>query len=78
MPTKNYSLSPEGAGTLQISWSSSFLGSWKNIVVKVNGTMIGSISTEEELKTGKTFVLPDTSELTIQLRKTFYGTDLLE
>lgn len=63
MPTKNYALKTGEPERLEISWK----GAWKNLTVRLDGSEIGSVANQEELKAGKEFSLGDGSPLKIQL-----------
>lgn len=63
MPTKEFSLEPDGPKRITLSWK----GLWKNIVVSFDGTELGVIENQKALKEGREFSLGDGTTLKVQL-----------
>ena len=59
MPTQRYALESGGDKRLEVSWK----GFWKNLTVKLDGNVIGTVAGQKELKAGQGFELPDGSVL---------------
>lgn len=64
MPALKYALDPGGPKRLQISWK----GMWKDVVVRLDDQEIGHIPDRAALKEGRSFALPDGSQLSVALR----------
>lgn len=73
MPRKKYALVKKGPKEIECSWGFA----WKNFTITQNGTVIGTISNQRELKEGRTFTLYDGSTLSVKL-KIGFGTSGLE
>jgi hypothetical protein len=67
-----YALEENGHRRLKISWK----GSWKNLSVRLDDDLIGTVSTRKDLMAGQEFVLPDGSRLQLQLLSSHLTTDL--
>jgi hypothetical protein len=67
-----YALEENGRTRLNISWK----GSWKNLSVRLDDDLIGTLPTREELMAGREFALPDGSSLQLLLLKSHMTTDL--
>jgi hypothetical protein len=63
MPRIKYALEKGGPKRLEISWK----GNWKELTVRLEGKVIGSIDSPEQLKTGQEFSLEDGSCLKVWL-----------
>jgi hypothetical protein len=61
MPLRTFTL-PKG-GKLEIEWK----GMWRDVAVRVDGALVGSVPTQKDMKAGRTFALPDGSTLRLQL-----------
>ena len=72
MPTQRYALENGGAKRLEISWK----GLWKNLAIKLDGNVVGTIAGQKELKAGQDLELPDGSVLHVQLVQKFSSTEL--
>ena len=72
MPKKSYPLDQEGEKRLTISWKSF----WKDFIVKLDGSTIGTLQGQKELLQGKTFALSDGSNLEVKLVRTWSSTTL--
>ncbi|MDT4966138.1 MAG: hypothetical protein QOJ64_875 [Acidobacteriota bacterium] len=72
MPTRKFSLDPGGPKRVEISWR----GFWKEITVKVDGYVVGTIADKKALIHGHQFALPDGSCLGVQLAKSFAAVQL--
>ena len=60
-----YALEKGGAKRLEISWK----GNWKEITIRLDGEVIGTISDIENLKAGQEFALEDGSTLKVWLSR---------
>lgn len=69
MPRKDYAFERGGSKHLEVSW----IGGWKDFVVRLDGSEIGSITNKKELETGREFSLPDRSILKVQLTRKGLG-----
>jgi hypothetical protein len=67
-----YALEENGRRRLNISWK----GPWKNLSVRLDDDLIGTVPTREELMAGREFALPDGSKLQLQLLSSHLTTDL--
>jgi len=67
MPMRKYAFEKGGPERLEISWK----GNWENTTIYLDGKEIGSIATQEELREGREFPLPDGSTLQVQLARGF-------
>ena len=72
MPTQRYALESGGAKRLEVSWK----GLWKNLAIKLDGNVVGTIAGQKELKAGQDLELPDGSVLHVQLVQKFSSTEL--
>jgi hypothetical protein len=72
MPTKKYALEQGGPQRVEISWR----GIWKDISVKVDGYLLGTIANKKELQAGRQFMLPDGTVLSVQLVRKFSAVEL--
>ncbi len=73
MPKKQFILKENGRHTLELTWRAF----WKNFTVYYDGAPIGKIEGGGKgMRTGKTFPLPDGSELSIKLKQTLIATEL--
>jgi hypothetical protein len=63
MPIRKFPL--EGGKTLSIEWR----GLWRDVVVKVDGELIGTVPTQKDMKQGRGFNLKDGSKLKIKLEE---------
>jgi hypothetical protein len=63
MPKKTYALEKNGPKEIEISWGFA----WKDFTVRQNGEIIGTVSSQSELKAGKQFKLKDGSDLQVKL-----------
>ncbi|MFH0865811.1 MAG: hypothetical protein V1904_06430 [Bacteroidota bacterium] len=75
MSRKRYSLVKGGPKEIEISWGFA----WRNFTVRQNGQIIGTVSTQHELKEGRQFSLSDESFLWVKLNIGFgkAGLDVL-
>jgi len=67
-----YALEPGGPKQLEISWK----GAWKDITIKFDDQVIGTLSGQKELKVGQQFTLPDGSALSVQLVQKLFSVEL--
>lgn len=72
MPTRKFALEQGGPKRVEVSWRAF----WKDITVKLDGYVVGTIANQNELKQGRHFTLPDGSVLSVQLVKTFGSVQL--
>lgn len=72
MPSQTFAFEPKGPRCLEISWAAF----WKNITVKFNGNVVGTMADQKELKAGREFDLPDGSRIHVQLITTVLSVDL--
>lgn len=72
MPKQTYALEPGGPKRLEISWK----GMWKNLTIKVDEQIIGTIAGQKELKQVNEFTLPDNTTLSVQLVQKISGAEL--
>ncbi len=63
MPVRKFPL--EGGKTLSIEWR----GLWRDVVVKVDGELVGTVPTQKDMKQGRGFNLKDGSKLTLKLEQ---------
>lgn len=49
---------------------------WKNVQVTLDGALLGSIETKQQLEAGSHFALPDGSQLQVQLKREGIATEL--
>ncbi|MFN8372472.1 MAG: hypothetical protein U0694_06300 [Anaerolineae bacterium] len=63
MPVRKFPL--DGGKNLEIEWR----GLWRDVVVKVDGESIGTVATQKEMKTGRSFTLKDGGKLDIKLEQ---------
>lgn len=63
MPRKRYALVKNGPKEIEISWGFA----WKNFSVRQNGQVVGTVSSQGELREGRQFNLLDGSTLLIKL-----------
>jgi hypothetical protein len=63
MAKHSYALDSGGPKRLELSWS----GSYSNVTIHVDGSVVGTIPDQKELKVGRDFRLPDGSTLHVQL-----------
>jgi len=72
MPSAKFSLETGGPKRIEITWR---MG-WKDIVVQFDGEEVGRIPSRTELKQGRSFTLPDGSELHVRLKESFGNVEL--
>ena len=72
MPSQTFSFEPKGPRLLEVSWGAF----WKNITVKYDGKLIGSMADQKELKAGREFDLPDGSRVHIQLLTSAFSVEM--
>lgn len=72
MPKQQLALEPGGAKRLEISYGMN----WKNISIKLDGREIGVIPDQKALKEGRAFKLDDGSDLSLQLARSAFSTEL--
>jgi len=72
MPSRKYAFEQGGPKRVEVSWR----GMWKNITVKVDGYVLGTIANKKELQEGRHFTLSDGSVLSVQLLKSFSSVQL--
>lgn len=72
MPTRKFALEQGGAKRVEISWR----WFWKEIEVKLDGYVLGTIANKRELQEGRQFTLPDGSVLGMQLVRNFRSVQL--
>lgn len=72
MPTRKFSLDPGGPKRVEISWRSF----WKEITVRLDGYVVGTLPNKKALLQGGRFALPDGSYLDVQLARTFASVQL--
>lgn len=63
MPSQTFALEQGGPKRLEISWKAF----WKEITIRMDGSLVGVIPGQKELREGQQFRLPDGSDLHIQL-----------
>ena len=73
MPKVSYALEPDGPKRLIISWGSF----WKDIIVSLDGKILGAISSQKEFASGQVFDMPDGSSLAIKLNRGLFGIQIL-
>ena len=73
MPSRKFSLDPGAPKRVEISWK----GFWREVTVKLDGTVVGTIANKKELMEGRQFRLSDGSFLGVQLAKTFLSIKLV-
>jgi hypothetical protein len=64
---QRYPLDPAGPKRLEVTWE----GSYRNYTIQLDGSVVGTIPGQKELKTGRDFRLPDGSTLHVQLVRSF-------
>jgi len=64
MPTLKYSLERGGPRRLEISWHGNY-ASMRDVIIKLDGSLITVISSASELQGGKDLALPDGSTLSV-------------
>ncbi|MBN1303341.1 MAG: hypothetical protein JXA13_02825 [Anaerolineales bacterium] len=67
MPKRKYPFEPDGPERVEISWEGSSIYPEKNIRVSFDGEPVGDFSRRVDLAFGKTFKLPDKSQLSVKL-----------
>lgn len=72
MPKKSYPIDQGDVDRITVSWKSF----WKDFTVEFDGSVIGTIQNQKELQNGRTFELPDGSNLEIKLVRTWSSTVL--
>jgi hypothetical protein len=72
MPKQKFALERGGDKALVISWGAF----WKNIEIRLNDNLIGTIPDQKELSAGRVFQLPDGSTLKVQLAKSLFSAGL--
>ncbi len=65
MPKRKYALEKGGEKKLEIQWGAF----WKDTRVSFEGRELGVIPTQDALRAGREFALPDGSELSVKLAK---------
>lgn len=73
MPAEKFALEKDGEERLELKWR---LG-WRQMRVTFDGEPVGEILTRSALREGRSFTLPDGSELQLQLDHKWLGADLL-
>jgi hypothetical protein len=63
MPIRKFPL--DGGKTLSIEWR----GLWRDVLVKVDGELIGTVPTQKDMKQGAGFILKDGSKLKLKLEQ---------
>jgi hypothetical protein len=63
MPLRKYILEKGGQPRLEVEWR----GLWRDVSVRFDGQEIGTFADKAALKQGRTFTLPDQSNLLVQL-----------
>jgi hypothetical protein len=69
MAKQTYALEPNGPKRLEVSWGAF----WKDITIRLDGSIIGTIPGHKELQAGQEFQLPDGSVVSV---KKFSATEL--
>lgn len=72
MAKQRFALEANGPKRLEISWGMF----WRNITVRLDGQVIGTVPSKKELAQGYDIFLPDTSLLNIKLARTFVTQEL--
>jgi hypothetical protein len=72
MPTRKFALEQGGAKRVEISWR----WFWKDVEVRLDGYVLGTIADKKELQEGRQFTLPDGSALGVQLVRKFRSVQL--
>lgn len=72
MVTQAFALEHGGPKRLEISWS----GAWNDVQLTLDGLPIGGFKRQRELEAGRTFTLPDGSQLQVQLKRKGLDTTL--
>ncbi len=72
MAKQRFALETNGPKRLEISWGMF----WRNITVRLDGQVVGTVPSKKELSQGYDIFLPDTSLLSIKLARTFITQEL--
>lgn len=72
MAKQRFALEANGPKRLEISWGMF----WRNITVRLDGQVIGTVPSRKELVQGYDIFLPETSLLTVKLERTFITQEL--
>ena len=72
MPKRTYALTEGSPKNLEMSWG---IG-WSDFTIKEDDQLIGTISTQAELKEGRSFRLKDGSELSVKLNLSLFNSGL--
>lgn len=73
MPSRTFALEPRGPKRLAVSWKRG----WRDLEVKLDARPLLTIPTSKELKDGREVQVAAGQVLKVQLRQTFFGSDLL-
>ena len=71
MPTQRYPLRRGEPKRVEVSWPAF---SFNNVTIRLDGNVIGTVPTKQELKTGREFPLGDGTVLHVQLVRGFLNT----
>jgi len=63
MPSQKFALEAGGPQNVEVSWKAF----WKDIEVRVDGSLVGAMANQSELSQGKGFMLSDGTNLHVQL-----------
>lgn len=72
MPTKKFALRDGGPDEIEVSWR----GVWKDVTVKHQEQVLGTLSGTKEMKAGREFPLRDGSVLGVKLHQGIGGAEL--
>lgn len=72
MAKQAYALEKGGLRRLEVSWK----GFWKDVTVRLDGNVIGTVGGQRELLAGREFTLADGARLKVQLVRRLTGAEL--
>jgi hypothetical protein len=72
MPAESFALEEGGPERLEIAWQ----GNWKDVTIRLDGEVLGTIPGRRELSDGQSYRLPDGSTLDVQLVRQLSSAEL--